>query len=203
MNNKQFLIIGDNLAIDFINTQIVEDGKPKDLLTNFEDFVLWQKALGLIDQSEVERLNKKWSRYDVQKAFRDVLNFRKILRETVESLSDVKPIKSSALQKLNEILRQKYGYYQVVKTKNKFEKKFHAEIEQPRQLLLPIAESGADLLSSGNLKNIRKCENSACILYFYDITKNHKRRWCSMTACGNRAKAAAFYQRQRQKRRKR
>jgi predicted RNA-binding Zn ribbon-like protein len=34
-------------------------------------------------------------------------------------------------------------------------------------------------------------------LYFYDTTKNHTRRWCSMTGCGNRAKAAAFYERKK------
>jgi predicted RNA-binding Zn ribbon-like protein len=197
------MFVGDNLAIDFINTQIVEDGKPKDLLNNFEDFVLWQNAAGLISQSEVERLSKNWARHETQKVLRVILDFRKILRETVESLANGKPIKSSALKKLNEILRQKFGYYQVVKTKNKFEKKFETHVQQPRQLLVPIAESGADLLSFADSKNIKKCENSSCILYFYDTTKNHRRRWCSMTACGNRAKAAAFYQRQRQKRRKR
>jgi predicted RNA-binding Zn ribbon-like protein len=29
------------------------------------------------------------------------------------------------------------------------------------------------------------CKNQACILYFYDTTKNHRRNWCSMGICGN------------------
>jgi predicted RNA-binding Zn ribbon-like protein len=27
-------------------------------------------------------------------------------------------------------------------------------------------------------------------MYFLDVSKNRKRRWCSMSICGNRAKAA-------------
>jgi predicted RNA-binding Zn ribbon-like protein len=64
-------------------------------------------------------------------------------------------------------------------------------------LLVPIAEAAADLLCAGNFEYLRKCENPACVLLFYDTTKNHRRRWCSMAACGNRAKVAQFYQRQR------
>jgi predicted RNA-binding Zn ribbon-like protein len=44
---------------------------------------------------------------------------------------------------------------------------------------------------------VKKCRNSACILFFYDMTKNHARQWCSMRLCGNRMKVAAHYRRQR------
>ncbi|MCI0410524.1 MAG: CGNR zinc finger domain-containing protein, partial [Acidobacteria bacterium] len=60
-----------------------------------------------------------------------------------------------------------------------------------------------DLLSEGDLTLVRKCENPACILYFHDTTKNHARRWCSMRACGNRAKVAAHYRRRRREVRRR
>jgi predicted RNA-binding Zn ribbon-like protein len=30
---------------------------------------------------------------------------------------------------------------------------------------------------------------------FYDRTKSHKRRWCSMALCGNRHKVAEFRKR--------
>ena len=32
-------------------------------------------------------------------------------------------------------------------------------------------------------------------LMFYDRTKSHKRRWCSMALCGNRHKVAEFRKR--------
>lgn len=42
---------------------------------------------------------------------------------------------------------------------------------------------------------IRPCANDACVLHFYDISKNGTRRWCSMAGCGNRAKAQRHYAR--------
>jgi predicted RNA-binding Zn ribbon-like protein len=42
---------------------------------------------------------------------------------------------------------------------------------------------------------IRRCQHPACVLWFYDTTRNSTRRWCSMTTCGNRAKAQRHYDR--------
>ncbi|MFH9745472.1 CGNR zinc finger domain-containing protein [Streptomyces anulatus] len=42
---------------------------------------------------------------------------------------------------------------------------------------------------------IRPCANDACVLHFYDVSKNGTRRWCSMAGCGNRAKAQRHYAR--------
>ena len=64
-------------------------------------------------------------------------------------------------------------------------------------LLREYVEFWTRLLSEGDPALLRKCQNPRCILYFYDTTKNHRRRWCSMAGCGNRAKVAAFYQRNR------
>jgi predicted RNA-binding Zn ribbon-like protein len=45
---------------------------------------------------------------------------------------------------------------------------------------------------------IRKCQNPACVPWFFDTTRNGTRRWCSMTVCGNRAKARRHYDRVKQ-----
>lgn len=44
---------------------------------------------------------------------------------------------------------------------------------------------------------IRRCAHPACVLYFLDTSRNGTRRWCSMQACGNRAKAGRHYARTR------
>lgn len=44
---------------------------------------------------------------------------------------------------------------------------------------------------------VRRCAHPACVLYFYDTSRNGTRRWCSMEACGNRAKAGRHYARTR------
>jgi predicted RNA-binding Zn ribbon-like protein len=40
---------------------------------------------------------------------------------------------------------------------------------------------------------VRNCEG--CSIWFYDHTKAHRRRWCSMALCGNRSKARSHRQR--------
>jgi predicted RNA-binding Zn ribbon-like protein len=36
-------------------------------------------------------------------------------------------------------------------------------------------------------------------MFFLDTSRNRTRTWCDMAACGNRAKAAAYYQRHSRK----
>src|SRR5690606_30127426 len=62
-------------------------------------------------------------------------------------------------------------------------------------LLGPVAEAVAQLLVEGNFTLVKQCEHPDCVLWFYDRTKAHKRRWCSMALCGNRHKAAQFRKR--------
>jgi predicted RNA-binding Zn ribbon-like protein len=44
---------------------------------------------------------------------------------------------------------------------------------------------------------VKRCAGPGCILWFVDRTKAHRRVFCSATVCGNRAKVAAFRERQR------
>lgn len=198
--NQKFVIIADNLSLDFLNTQIVDDGRPIDLLNNFEDLVEWAEAVKLLAPIQAEKLIRNSDGLsETKKFFAEVKEFRRTLREMTDSITKNKAVKPSTIKMINSVLNQAYGYHELVKTESGFEKRFRTNFDKPQQLLIPIAESAADLISYGNPKNLRKCEGSTCILYFYDTTKNHARRWCSMTACGNRAKAAAFYKRSRKK----
>jgi predicted RNA-binding Zn ribbon-like protein len=47
------------------------------------------------------------------------------------------------------------------------------------------------------LARVRHCANERCLWLFLDDSKSGTRRWCSMSACGNRAKAHRHYARQK------
>lgn len=64
-------------------------------------------------------------------------------------------------------------------------------------LLAPVLWSAADLLVGNQLPRVRQCSNPDCGWLFLDNSKSGNRRWCSMSACGNRAKAHRHYQRQK------
>jgi predicted RNA-binding Zn ribbon-like protein len=63
------------------------------------------------------------------------------------------------------------------------------ELERP---LWDIARSAADLLTSGDHDRIKECASTTCEWVFLDRSRNHSRRWCDMSDCGNRAKARRF-----------
>ena len=60
-------------------------------------------------------------------------------------------------------------------------------------LLAPALWSAADLLVGNQLARVRQCANPECSWLFLDNSKSGNRRWCSMSACGNRAKAHRHY----------
>jgi predicted RNA-binding Zn ribbon-like protein len=64
-------------------------------------------------------------------------------------------------------------------------------------LLAPVLWSAADLFAGGQLARVRQCANPDCGWLFLDHSKTANRRWCSMSACGNRAKAHRHYQMRR------
>lgn len=64
-------------------------------------------------------------------------------------------------------------------------------------LLVTLAREAVDLFGSDAAKLIRQCESPSCTLYFIDVSRRGDRRWCSMSACGNKAKVAEFRKRQR------
>ena len=55
-----------------------------------------------------------------------------------------------------------------------------------------FAEAAAELFTKPEFNLVRKCESDDCVLWFYDRTKGHKRRWCSMAVCGNMHKVSKF-----------
>ena len=195
---EKFLKIGNNLSLDFINTCIAENGAPLDLLENFKDLAAWAVAVGLLEKSKAERLVDEWTdSAEINKAFRRAIDFREVLRGMAASLSGGKTVSKRAIAAINGEIQNQSGSIEIRKTENGFEKSFRADFRAPHELLAPVAESAADLLCYGNPAHIKKCENPECVLYFYDRTKNHSRRWCSMAICGNRHKAAAFYRREK------
>jgi predicted RNA-binding Zn ribbon-like protein len=60
-------------------------------------------------------------------------------------------------------------------------------------LLVVIAEAMAD----GRWRRLKVCHNPACRWAFFDGSRAGAGKWCSMAACGNRHKAAAWRARQR------
>ena len=64
-------------------------------------------------------------------------------------------------------------------------------------LLAALASDCLDLHTSSDRAALHWCADHRCTRPFIDRSRGHRRRWCGMKGCGDRAKAAAYYRRQR------
>jgi len=62
-------------------------------------------------------------------------------------------------------------------------------------LLAAIARDAVELFGSSLISRQRACGGDHCSIIFLDSSRAGQRRWCSMAACGNKAKVAEFRRR--------
>ena len=197
---NRFLFVGNYLCLDFVNTEMVVAGKPVDLLNNFDSLVVWLVQSQTLDEKQAEETLGNWKGREAGSLLQDATKLRVSLREMAERLVMGRTVTQSTVAAINERLAHQTGHAELKRMRGGFEKRFRAEFREPAQLLWPVAESACDLLCYADLTLVKKCENPVCVLFFYDTTKNHSRRWCSMSVCGTRMKVAAHYQRLRDSR---
>ncbi len=169
-------LIGDHPVLDLLNTVKKVEGVLVDSLQTDEDVLRWlRKVQGKI------KLGATGSHKGLVSSARAL---RESVRTAVEQRKAGKPIE---LRALNQFLSQSTSHLKLFCESNgDFNLERLWDTTVPAQLLSPLAESAADLLVHGDFQLIRRCEDAACILWFYDRTKSHQRRWCSMSTCGNR-----------------
>ena len=96
---------------------------------------------------------------------------------------------------INRILRVTEGHDELQWDGAAWRLGFVAREESLEWLLAAIARSAAELIAESRNENLKRCANPDCLILFYDDSRTHRRRWCSMALCGNRSKVAAFARR--------
>jgi predicted RNA-binding Zn ribbon-like protein len=198
---KDFVFVGNHPCLDFINTELVMNGTPTDLLERFEDLVDWLVKTHTLSKKDAEARSGEL-RQDLKiQILAQAKTFRTTLRRMVEHIVKDNKVPESAVTAINQLLRACSGYRELARTRsNAFNEVFIASADSKDAFLASLAIFASDLLRTADLTLIKKCKNPACVLYFYDTTKNHARNWCSMQLCGNREKVAAYFRRKRQNR---
>lgn len=194
---SKFMFVGNHPCLDFVNTQMIVKGEITDLLETFEDFLSWLVQARLLTASQADAIGAEVDHEEARVLLEEAKRIRGTLRVIAERVAARRPVPDSAIASINHHLAQRPGYPQLVRKKEGFERRFHSGASRTKNLAALLAEAAGDLLCLADLAFIKKCGNAACILYFLDTTKNHRRNWCSMRLCGNRMKVAAFFQRRR------
>ncbi len=188
-----FLFVANDSSLDFVNTEVILDGVRTELLQNFSDFAEWLEKAGIASTGNAHRLRGEWADTpEAKRSLQTARGLRSLLRTSVENIVNSGRIPGSLAEALNRHLKYPRLAAEVIPAKGRLQIQSRWLLEKPADVVVPVAHLAANFFSSAHYSAIRKCENPDCILFFYDTSKNHSRRWCSMGLCGNRAKVAAF-----------
>ena len=191
--------IANLLWLDFVNTEPMRDGVRVDLLGDFADLVHWLVEAGALDEAAARRALARWNGRSAGLAVvAEARTLRAALASAAERLAAGGRPGRQMVEAVNRVLAARPTYRRLVPEGDRFVSRLEPVRASALQLLVPLAESAAWLLEHGEPGLVRRCGGPECVLFFYDTTRNHSRRWCRMEECGSRAKAGAYYRRQRE-----
>jgi predicted RNA-binding Zn ribbon-like protein len=196
----RFELIAGALCLDFINT--LDDRfspQPNELLAHYGDLARFGEDTGIVSDFEVDRLVQlSMERPEVaQKALKAAIQMREAMYEVFWALVRTEPVPQAALLILNGYVQSAAQHLKLVPVNGHLDWRFDRPPNDLEAPLWPIARSAAELLASERAQYVRACDSETCLWLFLDTSRNHRRRWCDMTKCGNRAKARAFYDRKK------
>ncbi|MEU8773896.1 CGNR zinc finger domain-containing protein [Streptomyces sp. NPDC048606] len=176
-------LTGEPLSLDLLNTRWMDDGTVADLfagafgLTRVEGLAVWLNGVGLADRFRADAATLV-----------HLLTARESLARAVADPAD-----AGARALVDAVLE--HGRIRATLTAEGPGER--AEFADPAWGPAWLAARDYLELLGGSPDRIRKCASESCVLHFHDTSRNGTRRWCSMAACGNRAKASRHYARTR------
>jgi predicted RNA-binding Zn ribbon-like protein len=202
----RFQLLAAHPALDFVNTldnRFATTG-PTELLVGFADLVAFADQSALLNARQIAALRKQSRPAPATKALARARALREVLSSVFYWIALKGKPPADSLKRMQKECLIAQSHRQLIWTPP-----VAADEGQPRgdwvwgtsedAIELPlwaVAESAANLLTSRAVNHVHECGSPTCRWLFLDTSKNHTRRWCDMTICGNRMKARRFHARQ-------
>jgi predicted RNA-binding Zn ribbon-like protein len=169
MSDPEFILLGDAVWIDFINTARGRQPDSPDGLADAAAYHRWSKAEKLAsDATEVP-----WP---------EVLDFRARLLSVATALADDHQPPSSAIHEINRLLMRAEGHHQLTRVGGAWQLAFTSH--RTPSALEAIAQSAALTLADAEAR-VHQCRAAPCTLFFVDRSPGHTRTWCSAEAAAH------------------
>jgi len=194
------LFLAGHPALDFLNTAFAlpPERTPIELIGDGEALVAWLLAAELLDKASAAKLKRRSSHQALNEAAAEARKFRQWAGELIARWrSDPNDDYEPELRRLNGLLERASCYHELVAAKPGWKLVEHNRVDTASELLALVAARVAALIALEAPDLVKRCAGAGCVLWFVDRTKAHRRVFCSASACGNRAKVAAFRDRQR------
>jgi predicted RNA-binding Zn ribbon-like protein len=186
-------------AIDFLNTFGLSNGQPFDELTTPDAAIDWLAGQGLLEAEAIEPERRRLAGRAGKGAIERLQRVRSGLREVVDALDEGRPPKKAAVAAVNDVLGLREST-ELVPGPSGLKLMRSREGAPLDRALAEISRRIAAELDEGRPDRFRICANDRCRWVFYDRSRPGSRRWCEMSSCGNRAKAARHRARARARR---
>jgi predicted RNA-binding Zn ribbon-like protein len=191
-----FLFLGNHLALDFLNSCPVQNGKVVELLPDFDALLRWFQAADLLSSREAASLRQQWGESArAQHVIEAMRELRERLRKEVLAIERGGTVDREAIDELNYLMAEHPMLTRLKASGSTSTTELWFDPRRPEDLFALVAHSAAMLFADVDRNRVRKC--GQCVLHFYDTSKKGTRRWCSMQLCGNRLKVAAYAARRR------
>lgn len=182
----------EDLCLAFANTRYWRGtDAPTEELHRFEDVIAWCGSQGGISPELLGLARDRLSRNPrrAEGWFAAAIALREMLVRIFKAVAEGKAPQDEDLTIFDAALASAPSRSRITRK----DARYVWQIARPEPgiglLLAPVLWSAADLLTGKRLDRARRCGNDRCLWLFLDDSKSGNRRWCSMSQCGNRAKA--------------
>ncbi|MEW9310102.1 CGNR zinc finger domain-containing protein [Labrys neptuniae] len=191
------LFVADAEGLDFLNSVATPVDTPVDWIDNGDGLLNWLEQARLLPPDIAESVRAQALPEELDRVAGQARALREWFRGFVRKHRG-RPLAADAvseLEPLNRLLERNEGFHRIAPRRDEGHEglEFQAlrKWRSPETLLQPLAEAMGRFVCTEDFSNVKACEGASCTLVFADHTRGHRRRWCSMALCGNRAKQAA------------
>jgi predicted RNA-binding Zn ribbon-like protein len=192
-------MVGDHPGADFLNT-IDARGYTNEVehLVDYPDLLRWMARAGLMKETELKplRAHAEAAPSPAHKVLSDARALREAAHRIVMASCTEKAAPADALSLVAGAITAATDARALVWTGGGFELRSR-KANDLREPVHRIALQLGDLFAPENLQRVHVCRGDDCDWAFIDRSPTLRRRWCHMSACGNRAKVRSLRDRRR------
>jgi predicted RNA-binding Zn ribbon-like protein len=185
------------LPLDFANTAEWHAGpNPTERLNSYTNLVGWSWAAGILVEQEAKYLLEQAIKHpkDAAETLAKAIGLREAIYQVFSANTAGAEAPLESIKIFNTALTQALSHACIVPSGLGYSWGWSEDKQSLDRMLWPILRSTMELLISDDLKRVGICaDDRGCGYLFFDASRNRSRRWCSMEACGNRAKVRRHY----------
>jgi predicted RNA-binding Zn ribbon-like protein len=188
------MAVREELCLDYANTRYWRGSEaPTETLHGLDDLLEWLARAA--DPAPLVATARAWARdaAAVPELFAQAIAVREAIYGIFSGLATGERVADRDLAELNRALAEAPARRRIARRDDGYGWQADIGDINAANLLAPVLWSAAELLLNAPHRRVRRCANDRCLWLFVDTSKSGTRRWCDMSSCGNRAKAARHY----------